>query len=486
MPRGDRNPAGSGGEARRGLLDAFRESREALLQACWAHRLWSGDALHTADGSPLEVLFPGWLNAAGGPDFTEARVRIGGQEWFGDVEVHLSERGWAQHGHVGDAAYRRVILHVVLERGGSAPALGLGEKPVPVFHAAPFLPQRVELVMGDAESMLARYASLPGRCGLRALFAGEDAVSGVIAHAAETRARQKADRLAPLFEHRDEAQILFELVFQSLGYRPYAATFLTLARQFPLRSLEALLDLPLADARDAVLARWFGAAGLLDGEPAGDARDPGAAEEHDRWKDLWRGLALAPPADPFRRRPSRPWNAPERRLVGMFHHLHGMGRGGWLKRWLALLVELDSLRNAKHLRREAVRALERLFDAPDNEPWRRRITFASPPPPGEARLVGADRAIVVMANAVIPFFLAYARRRGDRELEKLLYRLFIVLPPEAPNAKTRFMEARLMLSGKLPRTLRSQQGLLQIHRDFCTRFDAGCDRCRLPDLIQLP
>ena len=91
-----------------------------------------------------------------------------------------------------------------------------------------------------------------------------------------------------------------------------------------------------------------------------------------------------------------------------------------------------------------------------------------------------------MANAVIPFFLAYARRRGDKELEKLLYRLFIVLPPEAPNSKTRFMEHRLLLTKPLPATLRSQQGLLQIYQDFCTSFYEGCHACHFPDLIGDP
>jgi hypothetical protein len=340
----------------------------------------------------------------------------------------------------------------------------------------------VEQVMGDPEGMLARYASLPGRCGLRAALVGPEAVGGVIAHAAEARARQKAERIAPLLEGRDGGQILFELIFQSLGYRPYAEAFLALARRFPLRSLQPLLERPRPEAREAVLARWLGAAGLLDEEAA--AGDADAAEELARWRETWRGLGLPPMEKGIVRGPSRPWNAPERRMVGMFHHLYALGQRGWLKGWLAFLVELDGLREGPGLRKGALRALERLFETPEEEPWRRRVSFRAPPLAREARLIGADRAIVVMANAVIPFFLADARRRGDRELEKLLYRLFIVLPPEAPNAKTRFMETRLMLTGELPRTLRSQQGLLQIHQDFCTRFDAGCDACAFPDLIQ--
>ena len=171
-------------------------------------------------------------------------------------------------------------------------------------------------------------------------------------------------------------------------------------------------------------------------------------------------------------------------MVGMFHHLHALHRTGWLRGWLAVLVELDGMRHAPDLRREALRCLGRLFATPEDEPWRRRVSFGAARLERAAGLIGADRAMIVMANAVIPFFLAYARRRDDKELEKLLYRLFIVLPPEAPNSKTRFMETRLMLTGELPRTLRSQQGLLQIHQDFCTSFEAGCQACGFPDLIE--
>jgi hypothetical protein len=376
-----------------------------------------------------------------------------------------------------------VILHVVLNRARHGQALAPGDRPVPVFHAAPYLPPRIELVTGNAREMLARYASLPGRCGLRAAIAGPDALSAVIAHAAEARARQKSERLLPLWAGQEESQLLFELVFQSLGYRPYAESFRALARRFPLRSLQPLLERPLGEARDAVLARWFGAAGLLEEEGEAGWSDGEAAAEHARWRHAWRGLGLAPLRPGIARGGSRPWNSPERRMVGMFQHLHALSRSGWLKGWLRLLVELDGLRHAPNLRRAAVRALERLFDTPPEEPWSRRISFRALPVRNAVRLVGPDRAIIVMANAVIPFFLAYARRRQDRELEKLLYRLFLLLPPEAPNAKTRFMEARLVITGELPRTLRSQQGLLQIHQDFCTRFEAGCQDCRFPDLI---
>ncbi len=464
------------------MLAELTAHREALLQACWAHQLWSATALRTTGDLPLKVLFPGWLNRGAGPDFTEARIAIGDAEHFGDVEIHLDESGWERHGHHLDANYGRVILHVVLERSERVSAKGGDQRPVPVFHVAPFLGERVRETMGDPEAMLERYANLPGRCGLTAGLQGGEALASVISHAAEVRARHKAERIRPLWEKQDEEQILFELIFQSLGYRPHAEPFRALASRFPLRSLHPLLERPYPDARDALLSRWFGAGGLLEAERI----DSGPAEfdaEYRRWRDEWRGLKLRVQDQPLQHRGSRPWNSPERRLVGLFHHLYAFHSTGWLKGWLEFLVELDGLRNSEHLRRAAIERMERIFDTPPSEAWRWRVSFQSAPLKTAARMIGNDRMIVIMANAVIPFFLAYARRRRDRELEKLLYRLFIVLPPEAPNRKTRFMEKRLVLLSRLPRTLRTQQGLLQIYQDYCTSFESGCHGCKFPGLI---
>jgi hypothetical protein len=64
-----------------------------------------------------------------------------------------------------------------------------------------------------------------------------------------------------------------------------------------------------------------------------------------------------------------------------------------------------------------------------------------------SQLVGKDRQITPRTNVVLLFFfLSYARHENEPELEKLLYRLFMILPTEASNIKTGFMEQRLCFS----------------------------------------
>ena len=85
---------------------------EALYQYLWRHRLM-GRRLSTVGGEEVRVIDPGVLNTDAGPDFFNAKVRIGSQQWAGNVEIHVKASDWYRHGHDRDPAYGNVILHVV-------------------------------------------------------------------------------------------------------------------------------------------------------------------------------------------------------------------------------------------------------------------------------------------------------------------------------------------------------------------------------------
>ena len=83
---------------------------EQLLHYVWRHRIYPLRPLQTTDGQPLEVIDPGLPHTDAGPDFFNAKVKLGGTLWAGDVEVHDRASDWLRHGHDRDRAYDRVVL----------------------------------------------------------------------------------------------------------------------------------------------------------------------------------------------------------------------------------------------------------------------------------------------------------------------------------------------------------------------------------------
>lgn len=89
--------------------------QEQFLHFIWANKLLDPRSLWSTTGDPVTILFPGEHNTNAGPDFSNARIRIGGMEWAGDIEIHRQASEWYRHQHQSDPAYNNVILHVVHE-----------------------------------------------------------------------------------------------------------------------------------------------------------------------------------------------------------------------------------------------------------------------------------------------------------------------------------------------------------------------------------
>lgn len=112
---------------------AVRE-RESDLQDRWEQ--CQGRTIAGPEGAYL-VLEPGRRNGGPGPDYLAAEVIFpDGTLHRGDVELHLRQRGWREHGHQWDARYGRVILHVTAD-GSSQPVAVDQRRRVPTIALLP-------------------------------------------------------------------------------------------------------------------------------------------------------------------------------------------------------------------------------------------------------------------------------------------------------------------------------------------------------------
>ncbi|PJR04741.1 DUF2851 family protein [Avrilella dinanensis] len=89
--------------------------KEDFLHYVWRNKAMAMCQMLTTDNKPVEIIHFGDYLQTDGPDFFNARIRIDGQLWAGNVEMHIKSSSWYGHNHEKDAAYDNVILHVVWE-----------------------------------------------------------------------------------------------------------------------------------------------------------------------------------------------------------------------------------------------------------------------------------------------------------------------------------------------------------------------------------
>ena len=89
--------------------------KEDFISFIWQFRLFTSKQLSSTSGDRIEVIETGFPNRNAGPDFFNAKIKIGSTLWVGNVEIHLRSSDWSMHGHTINTAYDNVILHVVFE-----------------------------------------------------------------------------------------------------------------------------------------------------------------------------------------------------------------------------------------------------------------------------------------------------------------------------------------------------------------------------------
>ncbi len=224
---------------------------ERLFQFIWQFQYFNLRGLETVSGEPVQVIFPGRYNTNQGPDFTDARVKVGNTNWAGTVELHIRASDWKRHGHEGDNHYLNVILHVVWEN--DAPA-----SDIPVVE----LKDRVSnMLLQRYEGLLAVSGFIPCERSVRDI--PDITWSSWLERLAIERLGRKSQiilqYLASTNQHWEE--VFWWLIARNFGAVLNSDCFETMARSLPLSLL--------AKHRQQVHqleALLFGQVGLLEQE----------------------------------------------------------------------------------------------------------------------------------------------------------------------------------------------------------------------------
>ena len=428
--------------------------REDFYHYVWQHQYFDKADLRTAAGEEIQVLKPGHRNADAGPDFLNARLRVGDVEWNGAVEIHLRASDWTRHNHQTDPKYDQVILHVV------------GQYDADVARTNGSLIPALALQARVAPELLARYQALmeapaaaPLPCAPLLHLVPEITRTMMVERTLLERVERKADDIMTLHQHlgQDWEATAYHAMMAAFGFQKNSEPLARLAKALPLnvlrrhrhdqRQLEALL---------------FGQAGFLveNEETAADDYICDLRQEYEFLRHKYQLSETALAVHEWNYLRLRPANFPPVRLGQLAGLLH------------ARPALFDALLTA-----QSVAALSEFFQASAPEYWR---THFRPGRAGKVPGLGKSSIELLITNVVVPLRVAYARHVGQPELVESTVALLSVLPAEH-NQYTDVYEAL----GFAHRSAADSQGLLALHKSYCA--PRRCLHCTIGSrLVQQP
>lgn len=421
---------------------------EQLLHYTWKHKLYPLKELTTSDGQRVEIVDPGLHNRNAGPDFFNAKIRIGSTMWVGNVEIHDKSSDWYQHGHDKDSRYDNVVLHVAAELDTEV-----------MKSNGEYVPQ---LQLSVPDDVLTHYDELQKTDEYPPCYKVIPDLSALIIHswmaALQTeRLEQKTEAIRKRAElcNGSWEDAYFVTLARNYGFGINGEVFEQWAYNIPLNAV--------AHHRDDLFqieAIFMGQAGLLELDSIPeyyqkDALNDGYfAKLRNEYQYLAHKFSMKPiDFKLWRFLRLRPQNFPHIR-ISQLANLYYQQKAG-----LSQLMECETLDELKNVLKSQVTPY-----------WETHYTFGSTSPKNEKHL-SYGSINLLMINTAIPMLFAYGRHTSK---EVLCDRAFDFL--EQLKAENNHIIRMWQQVGLPVKTAGDSQALIQLKKEYCDKKE--CLRCR--------
>jgi hypothetical protein len=424
--------------------------QESFLHYLWQMQYFSKKDLATTEGESIEVFSQGMLNTNSGPDFSNARIKIGEIAWFGSVEIHLNASTWFDHHHEQDRSYDNVILHVVWHNDKSVSRRDL--TPMPTLE----LRSRVdESLIRSYRQLISSSFAIPCQQSLPSV--SSVARISMIDRVMMVRLERKAMEVLKLYEQNDNSwdETFYQLLARNFGFKVNGDPLFQLARLLPLKLL-----LKQGDKLEHMEALMLGQAGFLE-SPRGDEHFTMLRREHrllaqkfsihDRCmsKSQWRFLRL------------RPANFPTLRLAQLATLLHRQ------QSLFSRIIECES-----------VPVLMEMFQCRPSEYWLHHFQFNKKADAHE-HMLGASSISNIIINTVVPVLVAYGRQNDQQNLVDRAVQFLQKLPGEENKITRTWNDLGVETNSSF-----DSQAVIELYNNFCSKKE--CLNCTIGSSLMRP
>lgn len=416
---------------------------EDFLQYIWKYQQWTTMPLFATNGMAVEVVTTGQHNIHAGPDFLNAKVRIGETLWAGNVEIHIKSSDWYHHKHQENRSYDNVILHVVYS----------DDKPVKDKQGE-LIPC---LVMADRfdyqsfryyKSWLAAAKFIP--CESQAREVASVVKLSAMEDAAIERIRLKSEVYLDLLNSckGDIEETFYRGLCRSFGLKVNAEPFEYLGRALPFKIVRSNWQ-----SMSKLEALFLGQAGFLTDVDSSEYYVKILVENYSFLKSKYKLEPMAQTNWKFFR--LRPPNFPTVRLIQ-----------------LAILYHTQNALAQKIIEAEDDKELRALFEVEINDGfWLTHYTLETESKP-KPKSIGLNRLDIIIINAVVPFLFALAQYSKDETYKARAMKFLESMKPEQNTKVKKFIELGFPIESAL-----DSQGIIGLFNNQC--LHQKCLNCKI-------
>ena len=412
---------------------------EQLLHYVWKHKIFPLKELKTTTGQQVEVIDTGLANTDAGPDFFNAKLKLDGVLWIGNIEIHERSSDWFKHGHHADAGYNSVILHIASEIDTEI-SRSNGERIPQIQLICPEAVRTNYKELLETDSYPPCYRIIPSLPP----FTAHSWMTALQMERFEQKATLLNERLKRCQGNWEDA--FFITLARNFGFGLNGDAFETWAHQLPFRAVDKHRN-----DLFQIEAIFFGQAGILE-DSNGDGYYLRLKKEYTYLQhkfglipmdaSLWRFLRL------------RPANFPHIRiaqLACLYHRAYGL---------LSRIMETETLQGVRDILKGGT-----------SEYWLTHYTFGGSSPSRPKTLSNTSLDLLII-NTVVTFLYAYGLHKGNRVLCARAGSFLEELKAEN-NYITRMWEQ----CGMKASNAADSQALIQLKKEYCDK--KKCLYCRI-------
>ena len=422
---------------------------EQLLHYVWKHKMLPLKEMETTDNRLVEIIDPGLHNHNAGPDFFNAKVRIAGTLWVGNVEIHQQSSDWYRHGHDSDPRYNNVVLHVVGTADTEVKTQDGNFLPQLVLEVPPLLKQNYEELL-RTDQYPPCYKIIPDLAPLT-IHAWLAALQTERLEQKTLAIKKRAELCGGSWE-----DAYFITLARNYGFGINGEAFELWAQHVPLNAV--------GKHRDDVFqieAIFMGQAGLLELASIPERYQAAALNEgyfaklRQEYQYLAHKFSMTPMSyTPWNFLRLRPQNFPHIRISQLANLYYEQKAG------LSKLMECETIDQLRQLLQTHVTPY-----------WETHFLFGAESPRSR-KYTSVSSANLQIINTAIPMLFAIGRHR---QKEELCDRAFDLL--EQLKAEDNYIIRMWKQCGLNVQTAGDSQALIQLKKEYCDRKD--CLRCRV-------